>query len=193
MSWEDGLPIQNPCPCGNGLYTVVQRSDDWGRYEERWEMHCPSCLQRYGLYSFEYNRKGIASTGHRWLPRRMLSELAVAASEVEGARKDLSAYAIAQFQEQWKEHFRGKAKKAIWRELTEDGKQYPSLSTFYLQIRESNLEKQLALYFEYPQLPTVARVLQVSNSELHSRLAGVQALERRLEEKQSNARQYTDA
>jgi len=193
MSWEDGLPIKHPCPCGNGQYTVVERSDDWGRHEERWEMHCPSCLHRYGLYSFDYNRKGMVSTSHRWLPRQMLSELAVTASEVEEARKALSAYAVAQFQEQWNEHFRGKAKKAIWRELTEDGRQYPSLPTFYLHVRESSLEKQLARYLEYPQLPTVARILQVSSSELHSRIEKVQALERALEEKQSNARQYTDA
>lgn len=193
MSWEEGLPAKHPCPCGNGQYTIIQRSDDWGRHEERWEMHCQSCLQLYGLYSFDYNRKGMIITSHRWLPRQMLSELAIRASEVEEARKAVSAFAVAQFQDHWNEHFRGKAKKAIWRELTEDGKRYPSLPTFYLQVRESSLEKQLARYFEYPELPTVARILQVGSSELHSRIEKVQAMERALEDRQTRARRYTDA
>jgi hypothetical protein len=193
MSWEEGLPTKHPCPCGNGQYTVVQRSDDWGRHEELWKMHCQSCLQRYGLYSFDYSRSGIVVTSHRWLPRQLLNELAVTAAEVEEARKAASAYAVTQFQDQWNKHFRGKAKKAIWRELTEDGKRYPSLPTFYLHVRESSLEKQLARYFEFPELPTVARILQVGSSELQSRIEKVQAMERTLEEWQSHARQYTDA
>jgi hypothetical protein len=193
MSWEEGLPAKHPCPCGNGHYTIIQRSDDWGRHQERWEMHCQYCLQLYGLYSFDYNRNGMVNTSHLWLPRQMLSELAIETSEVEEARKAVSAFAVAQFQDRWNEHFRGKAKKAIWRELTEDGKRYPSLPTFYLHVRESSLEKQLARYFEYPELPTVARILQVVSYELHSRIEKVQAMERTLEDRQTLARRYTDA
>ena len=188
MSWEDSAPIERPCPCGTGQYVVIGRSDDWNRYEERWEMHCPSCKEKYGLYTYDYNRKGMVSTYHCWLPRPLLKALSVAAEELEEANKALSAYATAHFRERWNTHFIGKAKKAIWRELTEDGRHYPSLPTFYLHVRESSLELQLARYFDYRELPTVVRVLQLSASELHSRIEQVRELERMLEEKHSHAR-----
>ena len=152
-------------------------------------MHCPSCKEKYGLYASNYSRKGMASTYHCWLPRLLLKELSVAAEELEQAKKALSVYATAHYQERWNTHFIGKAKKAIWRELTEDGKHYPSLPTFYLHVRESSLERQLARYFDYRELPTVVRVLQLSASELHSRVEQVRELEHMLEESHSNARQ----
>lgn len=189
MSWEEGPSTKHSCPCGNGHYAVVPRSDDWGRYEERWEMLCPSCKETYGLYSLDYNRKGMVSTSHSWVPQQLLRELATGALEVEQAKEMLSAYAISQYEERWSRHFSGKTKKAIWRELTQDGNEYPSLPTFYLQIRDSSLSQQLSRYFNYRQLSTVVRILQLSDTELHVRMGRVQKLERALEEKHSHAQQ----
>ena len=188
MSWEDSVPIERPCPCGTGQYAVIGRSDDWNRYEERWEMHCPSCKKNYGLYASNYSRKGMTSTYHCWLPRSLLKELTAASDELEQAKKSLSVYVSTHLRERWNEHFIGKAKKAIWRELTEEGKHYPSLSTFYLHVRESSMEQQLARYFDYRELPTVVRVLQLNASELQSRIEQVRELERMLDEKHIHAR-----
>ncbi|MDD4959372.1 MAG: hypothetical protein PHS51_08480 [Gallionella sp.] len=189
MSWEDSSPIARPCPCGMGQYFRIIRSDDWNRYEEQWEMHCPSCKKKYGLYAKNYSRKGMVSPYQCWLPHLVLEELAVATEELKQAEKTLSAYATAHYQEQWNNHFIGKKKKTVWRELTEDGKCYPSLSTFYLHIRESSLEQQLARYFNYRELPTLVRVLKLNASELYSRIEQVHELEHLLEERHSNARQ----
>jgi len=41
---------------------VIQRSDDWGRNDERWEMHCRACAAKHGLYTEVYNRKGLRET-----------------------------------------------------------------------------------------------------------------------------------
>jgi len=59
VSWEDHPPISYPCPCGKRAYSVTQRSDDWGRFEERWKMLCPECQETHGLYSNTVNRKGM--------------------------------------------------------------------------------------------------------------------------------------
>ena len=115
------------------------------------------------------------------------------AEELAHAKKGLAAFAVAQHGEVWSEHFSGKAKKAIWRELTDDGKDYPSLGTFYLHVRQSSLQSTLTRYFDYQNLSTVIRVLHLTGSELQLRLERVRELERLLEAKNTYARQQAVA
>jgi hypothetical protein len=178
MSWEEGKPAIRPCPCGMNHYVVITRSDDWNRFDESWEMRCPLCAEKYGLYQYNYNRKGFHTTGYEWLPQVTLQELSVRAEELKEAEIGLKAYAIAQHGEPWTRHFDHKTKKAVWCELTEDGKHYPSLPTFYAHVREFGLNRVLAAYFEHNYLPTVVRVLQLSGSELESRMKQVGELQR---------------
>lgn len=189
MSWEDHAPTRRPCPCGKGHYTVFQRSDDWGRFEERWEMECGACKEKYGLHSATYNRKGIHETSSGWVPHAVLQEVAAARLRVEEADKRLTADAASQFGEPWRAHFDGKAKKTIWSELTEDGKCYPSLGTFYTHVRDSGLDRVLARYFDRRELSTVIRILGPSASTLGERMAEVERLERELDARSSCARQ----
>jgi hypothetical protein len=193
MSWEDSEPIEKKCPCGRGHYVVIGRSDDWGRFEDRWEMHCPHCAVEYGLYESNYNRKGLPTTYRGWIPRALLQQLSAAAVELTEAKKQVTEYAIAQFGKHWNMHFSHKTKKAVWRELAEDGKHYPSLPTFYTHVRQSGLQEELERYFEWPKLSTVVRILQLRGSELQARIGQVQELERLLEEKQSHARKQAVA
>ena len=193
MSWEESPPIVRPCPCGIGHYTIIERTDDWGRSEERWEMQCQSCVENYGLFSFDYNRKGIVSTSRNWIPRQLSNELATMESTIEREKENLSAFAMTEFLERWKQHFKGKTKKAIWRELTQDGARYPSLPTFYLHIRESNLEQQLARYFDYREIATVIRILQLNHPEIDRQVELIQTLERVLEAKKNHAREFRSA
>lgn len=126
---------------------------------------------------------------YSWLSRVVLQELSIAATELAQSKEALSVYARTEFVERWNRHFNGKTKKNVWRELTEDGKHYPSLPTFYAHVRHSTMQRELDRYFEWHTLPTVARVLELSRSELQSRIEHIQELERLLEAKHSHARQ----
>jgi hypothetical protein len=193
VSWEESTPIDRPCPCAAGYYAVINRSDDWGRFDERWEMHCTSCQSGYGLYVYEYNRSGMSNTHRSWLSRELLRELSSLESKLERAKQGLSQSAAAELRSQWFEHFAGKSKKAVWRELTEDGMQYPSLPTFYTHVRQSSLQRVLTRYFEYDELSTVERVLGLDNTELPVRRNQVAELEAELEAKHAYARQHAVA
>lgn len=189
MSWEVHEPIKRPCPCGKGHYAVIERSDDWNRFDERWDMQCPACNAKYVLYALDYTRKGMAATYRGWVPCDVLRELATAIAAVEEARKQLTSYAIAALGARWTAHFAGKAKKAVWRELTEDGKHYPSLGTFYKHVADSGMARVLERYFDLRELPTVIRILGPKASALSERMAEVARLEREMDAQDSRARQ----
>ncbi|WP_145956177.1 hypothetical protein [Burkholderia pseudomallei] len=128
-------------------------------------------------------------TQHGWLPRALLQELSRKGEELQRAKKELTSYAVAQYGEVWGKHFSGKSKKGIWQELTDGGKCYPSLATFYSHVRQSSVSKVLEQYFDYSYLPTVLRVLELAGSELQSRIEQVGELERQFEGHRSRARQ----
>lgn len=189
MSWEVHEPIKRPCPCGKGHYAVIGRSDDWNRFDEHWDMQCPACNAEYVLYTQDYTRKGMAATYRGWVPSSVLRELAAAMAAVEEARKQLSSYAIAALGARWTAHFAGKTKKAVWHELTENGKRYPSLGTFYRHVADSGMARVLEGYFDPRELPTVIRILGPSTSELSERMAEVARLEREMDAQDIRARQ----
>ncbi|MBN3738151.1 MULTISPECIES: hypothetical protein [Burkholderia] len=191
MSWEEGEPVARSCPCGNGHYLVITRSDDWNRVDERWEMQCASCAITHGLYAYDSNWKGVAVTRLGWLPRVLLLELSRKYEEMQRAKKEITSYAIAEYGEVWVKHFSDQSKKSIWQELTDGGTCYPSLATFYSHVRQSGLTNVLEQYFDYGYLQTVIRVLELTGSDLHSRLNRVEELERQFEEHRRHARQCT--
>jgi len=189
MSWEESAPSKRNCPCGIGLYLVIDRSDDWGRHDERWEMHCSACREEYGLFSQHYNRKGMSCTFRGWVRKEIIDDLHATFVRLETAKKKLADRMYSRFRSVWIDHFHRKTKKATWSELTENGKRYPSLSTFYTHVRESSLDDVLEGYFRYPSLQTVIRVLKVRDSDFHAKLAEIGALEKEHETKESRARQ----
>ena len=184
MSWEESKPEPHPCPCSKGHYTVVHRSDDWGRYEERWAMHCPRCNENYDLYTYHANRKGITETYHAWVPKPLLHELAELRERAEEEKRGLATYLERQYGDRWRQHFSGKTRKAIWTQLTQDGRNYPSLSTFYSHIRHSGLENVLKGYLHYGEAGTVIRILKLKDVELTSRIKKIQGLEQATEKKE---------
>lgn len=71
MSWEvDHEEIKN-CPCKKGSYTIQQRSDDWGREDEKWIMNCPYCKQNYKLEATNYHEKGIQLFEYKWVKKEL--------------------------------------------------------------------------------------------------------------------------
>jgi hypothetical protein len=192
MSWDEAAPTYRPCPCGAGEYAVISRFDDWNRSDERWEMHCPACATKYDLYVRNYtDRKGMAATFRGWALRDLLGELAATGAKLNDSKQSLATFASAQFGDHWQAYFAGKTKKAIWSELTESGKCYPSLQTFYTQTRKSGLEHILKEYFSYQGLPKVVRILGLSpQSELARQLKETEHLESELKEMDGNVREH---
>jgi hypothetical protein len=152
-------------------------------------MHCPACKANYGLYTQDYSDKGIAARYRGWARRTLLLDLSAATENLEKEKGRLTDHARTEFRERWNKHFSGKTKKAAWRELTDDGKSYPSLPTFYTHIRESSLEQVLERYFECGELPTVVRILRLNGSDLETSLTRVQRLEEELKRKDHHARE----
>lgn len=189
MSWEESKPEPHPCPCGKGHYTVTHRSDDWGRFEDHWAMHCRHCNTNYVLYTYYGNRKGITETYHGWVPKPLLCELAELRERIEKEERRLATYLKAQYGEKWRQHFSGKRKKAIWSELTQDGRTYPSLSTFYSHIRNSGLVRVLEEYLAYREAETVIRVLELNDVGLSSIIERIQELEQATKQKEQHVRQ----
>lgn len=183
MSWEDSKPEPRACPCGKGKYTVTHRSDDWNRFDERWSMLCPRCKADYGLHSYATNRKGIAETHYGWVPKRPLDELAELVKRRDDESRKLAVLLVSRYASSWHEHFKRMSKREIWTELTNDGRNYPSLATFYSHVRQLGLEKVLNRYLVYREVETVGRVLKFSASELDSITKHLRALEQAIEKK----------
>ncbi len=168
---------------------VTHRSDDWGRFEERWAMRCPRCNANYALYTYYQNHKGIAETHYGWVRKSLLQKLAALNEQMEDKKRGLATYLETRYGEKWLQHFRDKTKKAIWFELTRDGRTCPSLSTLYTHIRNSGLERVLEGYLDYREAATVIRVLELNDVKLTSIIESVRELERLVKQKEQHVRQ----
>jgi len=189
MSWEESNPKSHPCPCGKSEYVVIHRSDDWGRFEERWEMRCPRCNTDYGLYTYHLNHKGMTETHYGWVKKSLLQELAELNRQMEDQKEGLRTYLRMHYGAKWLQHFRGKTKKAVWSELTRDGQVYPSLSTLYAHIRSSGLECVLEGYLNHQNVSTVTRILELNDVKLTKLIQIVRELERIVNQKERHIRQ----
>lgn len=70
MSWETLSETNEPCPCGNGTYTIIREADDWNRLEESWVMNCPQCKENYKLeVKHIIDRDGIDDKVMAWGPK----------------------------------------------------------------------------------------------------------------------------
>jgi len=151
-------------------------------------MYCASCRTHYALYTYHHNRKGLIETYYGWLPVVFMHELTTLVTAIEDEKSQLTKYASTHYGEKWRNHFSGKTKKTIWRELTQEGEQYPGLSTFYSHARSSSMHSLLNDYFRYREIQTVIRVLELDDGNLGAPIEHIQKLEKELEEKHSQAR-----
>jgi len=180
MSWEDDRTDIRPCPCGKGNSSVTYRSDDWGRHDEVWSMHCPQCQKTYGLYCYVRNYEMISETYYLWVPKQDLRELENLEAAIQKHEDGVAAYLEHQYGVQWMRHFEGKSKKRVWTELTNDGQCYPQLSTFYGQVRGVGLERVLSGYLRYDTVDTVTHLLNLRDSMLASHVRRMESLKSKL-------------
>lgn len=152
-------------------------------------MHCPRCKAHHALYSYSTNRRGMTETHYGWVPERLSHELTDLCKRRDDGSESLAIYLETRYGRRWREHFRGKTRRAIWTELAEDGRKYPSLATFYFHVRSSGLEKVLNEYLAYREVETVRRILNLDDSRLGSTIKGIQDLEHAIKRKEREVRQ----
>ena len=165
MSW-DSTETQKSCPCGTGTYTVIDRSDDWGRFETNWRMDCPICSKKYSLYTYAYYNSGLREQGHKWVETTIYNE----AMKLNKMAKDTKRKAVLLAKERYlpvlEEMFRKSSKKAIWKALSENIKWYKSLGTFYKHTKNQDKREYLGELFHQAELMSVLRIAHVEDDDI---------------------------
>jgi hypothetical protein len=174
MSWDVVTDDKRTCPCGSGHYRVVVRSDGWGRSEQNWSMECPECEKNYALAVRHDIDSGMSVARFCWVPLALSQEVSALEGDARRQIEEVEMVARERYSEKWHRHFEGVAKKAIWTQLTDSGKEYPSLSTFYTHIREfGGLNAVLDRYFGLEYLPRMLRILGVMDDDLRERMTRI--------------------
>lgn len=176
MSWESN-ETKKPCPCGAGTYTVINRSDDWGRFETSWKMDCPICSKKYSLYTYDYYRSGLREQGHKWIEKEIYDKALDLTTKANAAKKDALRLAKERYLPVLEKKFSKSSKKEIWEELNANIKWYKSLGTFYKHTKGQEKRQYLSELFRDSDLASVLKVANVDDKEVESLLSNSSALE----------------
>jgi hypothetical protein len=114
MSYEEISRKSRPCWCGKGTIVSVDEMDDWNRFRSWQIIECPACRADDAKRQVEATKKEA---------RR------------DAARKKAKKLAKARYLVCWLRQFDGLSKKGAWSLLTNQGRNYPSLGTFYSQLK----------------------------------------------------------
>lgn len=169
MSWES-TETQKPCPCGNSTYTVIDRSDDWGRFETNWRMDCPICSKKYSLYTYDYYNSGLHAQSHKWVETEIYTKSMELKRKAEAAKKEAVRLAKERYLSVLEEIFRKSSKKAIWQVLNENIKWYKSLGTFYKHTKNQEKREYLGELFNHSDLLSVLKIANAKDKNIESLL-----------------------
>lgn len=191
MNWELSSAKAHKCPCGQGTYTIRIFLDDWKRSEEQWEMDCPKCRRKYYLYSNTDSNSGMQLRSNRWVKKRTLSRVLRVEPRVENAKMGVVNLATSKYETKWLAYFKeAKSRKAAWQRLTDGGKRYPSLATFYDHTAKMDLQEYLLQQFNFNSLSIIVDKVGSGDKELKKQLGAVK--ERELELQISKTRMLED-
>lgn len=172
---------QYKCPCGNSTYTIKYFMDDWNRSEEQREMDCHSCKQNYQLYTCSYFHSGMECSSCRWVPKESYKKVEDIGIQLNKTKKDIIDIATSRYLDKWLMYFQNiKTKKGIWRELTDNGKKYPSLSTFYAHTKNESLNIYLRREFTLEKVPTILQKIDIIDNEINDKLQQIKQIEDKL-------------
>ncbi len=147
------------------------------QYDEQWVMHCQVCQGTHQLYPYTTSHKGIQERNFLWALRADVRELSNIGEAREKLRDEVASYLVDRYGARWANHFAGKSKKTVWAELTDDGRAYPQLSTFYNHVSSYGLAYIFSEYLRYEKIDVVVRVLAVDDDELRARVAEIEDVE----------------
>lgn len=160
------------CPCGSGSYEVAVSANEWGRSTEQWAMRCGECRSKYVLFDYtlrEKDRQWLAQVwvlaSDRLLIRAHEEEITVAEASIEQRGR------LTLLKEWMSLPSTVGSKKRLWELLTDSGAiEYPSLSTFYAQVRRIGLDRYWEREFSPRNMARILVVLEHDDHELHSAL-----------------------
>ncbi len=163
---------ERACPCGKGSYAVSVSATEWGRSTEHWVMRCGECRSRYVLLDYALREKDRQWRAHVWIlasDRRLLSALD---EEIADADASIGRQARLTLLDEWTSLPSSvSSKKGLWELLTDSGElEYPSLSTFYAQVRRTGLERYWEQEFSSHNMPRILVVLDHEDHELQGAL-----------------------
>lgn len=176
MSW-DSTEAQKICPCGASTYTVIDRSDDWGRFETSWRMDCQICSEKYSLYTYDYYNSGLHGQGHRWVKTTIYNESVKLSEKAVAAKSDAIRLAKERYLPVLEEVFREGSKKAIWQVLNKNIKWYKSLGTFYKHTKNQEKREYLAELFDHSDLLSMLKIANAEDKDIEKLLKDSSALE----------------
>ena len=176
MSW-DSTETQKTCPCGAGTYTVIDRSDDWGRFETSWRMDCAICRAKYSLYTYDYCDSGLRGQGHKWVETTIYNESVKLSEKALAAKSDAVRLAKERYLPVLEEMFSKSSKKAIWQVLNENIKWYKSLGTFYKHTKNQEKHEYLAELFDHSDLLSVLKIANTEDKDIEKLLKDSSELE----------------
>ena len=165
-------------------------ADDWGRLERRWEMVCSKCIDNYRLFTSYKTRMGITEPNLRWVPKSLVDQITGLERQIDREIQRGSQYVKSLYTTGWQQYFDGKSRKAIWRELTQDGALYPSISTFYSHARQVGIDQVLDSYLGYHNIQIVVDVLGLEDNWPDESIQAIQKLEVDKENRVQAAQEY---
>lgn len=161
---------ERTCPCGNGTYAVAVSATDWGGSTEQWTMRCDDCRTQYALFDFTQREKDRQWIAHVWV--RASDGLALNAldEKIAGATASIEQQARSALLEQWMALPPSvESKKRLWELLTDSGAiEYPSLATFYAQVRRIGLDRYWEQEFSLSNMNRVLAVLDHDDHEIQT-------------------------
>lgn len=178
MSW-DSTETKRPCPCGRGTYTIVDRSDDWSRFESHWKMDCLDCKENYSLHTYGYYHSGLYEEGHRWVEKGTYDEaqkLQKESKRIQNIAVDLS---VDRCLPAFMDLFDAKSKKAIWERLSQYIKPFKSLGTFYQHTKGKEKYEYLKELFCFSHLLALMQAAEVEDNEIKELINKAESLESR--------------
>jgi hypothetical protein len=152
MSYEEMDRVTRPCRCGKGTIVAIAEMDDWNRWRSYETVNCPVCLAE--------DRRTERDAGKK----ERQQEVALARAKRAAEKRYLRP---------WLDGFQGLSKKAVWLTLTNGGKNYPSLGTFYSHLKDyKSVEDYLKWRFDQEPL-AMLKIARIRDAEIEKLLGAV--------------------
>lgn len=139
--------------------------DDWNRTRSERTMNCAHCAKEYVLHEYQAYDSGIPYTAARWVRASAYNEFQKLNKEAESLKQRANDLAEERYLSKWLSIFDGKSKKTVWEILTESGKHYPALGTFYKHVRGESLGSYLKRQFRQDTAKALS-LLGVTDAEI---------------------------
>ena len=170
MSWDVIGVAQFSCPCGAGTYSSTTKMDDWNRFDSSMSIECPSCLEQYEVFKRGYYRSGMYETVEFLVKKHAVIEHKQLIGEATDFRTAAVKLRVTRFQSIWRALFAGKNRRQVWELLTDSGKRYPALGTFYKHTKNVDLQSYLDQLFrrsDEKDSLNFLRIMSVEDQEIN--------------------------